>query len=97
MWYIKHTLEVDGKSVTIHLDIKKSPQKNKFWVHRVIEKENVSNLPASTDNGTEAGYTKADIDKSISQPGENVKYSDQDDVDVCDISLFCLYILSIII
>ena len=76
--YIEHTLEIDGKPVTILLDIKKTRQKNKFWVHRVIEKENVSNLPAGPKNGAETGYTKADIGNSISQQGENVKYSDRD-------------------
>ena len=66
--YIEHTFDVDGQDVTIRIDIKKSPQKNKFWVHRVWEKENVSNFPASTNEGAEAGHTKADINKTISHP-----------------------------
>ena len=83
--YIEHTLELEGKEVAIRLDIKKSPQKNKFWVHRVLEKENVSNSPASTDEGTEAGHTIADIDESISQLEQNVKFSDRETESVYDI------------
>ncbi len=71
--YIEHTLSVDGKEVTLRLDIKKSPQKNKFWVHRVLEIENASNLPASTIKDTEAGYAKADIGNNVSQPEQFVK------------------------
>ena len=71
--YIEHTCTVGGEEVVIKIDIKKSPQKNKFWVHRVLEKENVSSLPASTYKGTEAGYTTADIKKSIAHPEGNVK------------------------
>lgn len=78
--YIEYTCEVDGKEVTIRIDIKKSPQKNKFWVHRVWEKENVSNFPASANEGAEAGHTKADINKTISHPEGIVKelHSDKD-------------------
>ncbi len=53
--YIEHTIEEDGKNITVRLDIKKSPQKNKFWVHKILEIENVSEFPASTNSGTEAG------------------------------------------
>ena len=91
--YIEYTCDVDGKNVTIRLDIKKSPQKNKFWVHRVWEKENVSNFPASTNKGTEAGHTKADINDSVSQPkgkindktvNNDMQHSDKDDSSVYD-------------
>ncbi len=71
--YIEHTLEVDGKDVTIRLDIKKSPQKNKFWVHRVWEKETANTFPASINTDAEAGHTSADLNKSVAHPEQKVK------------------------
>ena len=71
--YIEHTVEVGGNEVTIRLDIKKSPQKNKFYVHRIWQKDNASNFPASTTVGTEAGHTKADINHTLSHPDDDVK------------------------
>lgn len=71
--YITHDVEIDGNEVTLKLDIKKSPQKNKFWVHRVDLIEKVSDLPASTNNGTEAGHTTADNGGIIPHPDEKVK------------------------
>ena len=63
----------DGKKYLYDIiDIKKSPQKNKFWVHKILEIENVSNLPASTKIGTEAGQTIADDSEMIPQPPESV-------------------------
>ena len=71
--YITHTVEVDGQKITLQLDIKKSPQKNKFWVHHVKLIENVSDTPASTDIGTEAGQTIADNGDIITQEQPIVK------------------------
>lgn len=77
--YIEHSIDEEGKTITLRLDIKKSPQKNKFWVHKIIEIENVSNFPASTESGTEAGQTIADIGNILPRKTENVKkHSDRD-------------------
>lgn len=78
--YIEHTLEEAGKRITVKLDIKKSPQKNKFWVHKAIDIKSVSGFPASTDNGTEAGQTTADTVDMVTHPEEKVKenLSDRD-------------------
>lgn len=71
--YISHEVEIDGVKITLRLDIKKSPQKNKFWVHHVELIENVSNSPTSTETGAEVGQTIADTDKIISQEIDSVK------------------------
>lgn len=34
--YITHKIELDNIPITVKLDIKKSPQKNKLWVHSII-------------------------------------------------------------
>ena len=71
--YIEHTLEEDGKLITVKLDIKKSPQKNKFWVHKAIDVKSVSGLPASTDTGTEAGQSTTDTNDRITHTESEVK------------------------
>ena len=71
--YIEHTLEEAGNSITVKLDIKKSPQKNKFWVHKAIEVKSVSGLPASTQVGTEAGQTTTDTEGTLTHSEPNVK------------------------
>lgn len=78
--YIEHTLVEGGKEITISLDIKKSPQKNKFWVHKAIDIKSVSDSPASTETGTEAGQSTADTDGMVSHTDPNVKekLSDRD-------------------
>lgn len=58
--YIEHAAEIDGEEVVVKIAIKKSPQKNKFWVHSIYTIENVSDSPAGTNDGTEAGHINAD-------------------------------------
>ena len=71
--YIEHSTEVDGKEIVVKLAIKKSPQKNKFWVHSIYTIENVSDSPASTNEGTEAGHITADSKGIIPQNSDSVK------------------------
>ena len=76
--YIEYTTEVDGKELVVRIAIKKSPQKNKFWVHSIYTIENASNSPASTNNGTEAGHITADTRRSVTQQPNPVKmYSER--------------------
>ena len=75
--YIEYEGEIDGIQIALQLDIKKSPQKNKFWVHRIVAIENVSDFPASTNNGTEAGQATADVGDIIHQEEPIVKGDSQ--------------------
>ena len=70
--YIEYATEVDDKEIILKLAIKKSPQKNKFWVHSIYTIENVSDSPASTNNGTEAGHITADSKEIIPQDFNSV-------------------------
>ena len=74
--YIEHPIMVDGENITVKIAIKKSPQKNKFWVHSVYTTKKVSDSPASTNNGTEAGHITADS-KIIPQTSEKVNTFDE--------------------
>ena len=71
--YIECPTELDGKEVIVKLAIKKSPQKNKFWVHSIYTIENVSDSSASTNNGTEADHITADNGDIITQEPPIVK------------------------
>lgn len=70
--YLKTETTVDGMPVTVVMDIRKSPQKNKLWVHRVYTKANVETGPtgASSKIGLNAGLN---VEDNISQKGEFVK------------------------
>ena len=65
--YIEYDTELDGREISVKLVIKKSSQKNKFWVHSVYTSENASGSSASTKNSAEAGHITADISNSIPQ------------------------------
>ncbi len=80
--YIDYTFEEDGKIITVQLDIKKSPHKNKFWVHKVLEIENVSDSPASTDTGTEAGQKITADNGIISQNSDSVNSKSSKKVEI---------------
>ena len=84
--YIEYPTIVDGKDIVLKIAIKKSPQKNKFWVHSIYTTENVSDSPASTSNGTEAGHITADTEVIISQDSDSVKreFSDRDSTAASD-------------
>ncbi len=68
--YIEHEIDVDGTPVTIKVSVKKTPQKNKLWVHSVYT-EKISGPDAISKNGNEAPYQTAD-GSSVTYPGEKV-------------------------
>ena len=71
--YIEYPTKVNGKDVVLKLAIKKSSQKNKFWVHSLYDVKSVSGSSASTDNSTEAGHITADTNKIVPQKPKGVK------------------------
>lgn len=70
--YIEYATEVDEKEIVVRIAIKKSPQKNKFWVHSIYKIENVSGSPASTNKSAEAGHITADTKRILTPKGESV-------------------------
>jgi len=71
--YIEYPTKVNGKDVVLKLAIKKSSQKNKFWVHSLYDVKSVSGSSASTNDSTEAGHITADTDKIVPQKSKGVK------------------------
>ena len=87
--YIAYDTVIDGVPITVKLDIKKSPSKNKLWVHSIITEKNSIGLDVSSENGIVTPYRTDAIGGTISQNNENVnskslgsediRYSDRED------------------
>lgn len=87
--YIAYDTVIDGVPITVKLDIKKSPSKNKLWVHSIVTEKNSTGLDVSSENGRGTPYRTDAIGGTISQNNENVnskslgsediRYSDRED------------------
>ena len=72
--YIEGTTGIYDKPYKIKISVRKSLQKNKFWVHQisVAEKKNAAfDLPAGENSKT--GYRAESDNERVSQSGDNVK------------------------
>ncbi len=71
--YIEYQTVIDGSPVVLKLSIKKSQQKNKFWVHSIYVQKNATERRKNTKNSVDKPYISAGIDNSIAQNSEIVK------------------------
>lgn len=78
--YISYDTEIDGVPITVKLDIKKSPSKNKLWVHSIITEKNSTGQDVSSKNGIGTPYRTDAIGEIIPQDTEivNRKFSDRE-------------------
>lgn len=74
--YIESEVQIDGQDVSVKIDIKKSPQKNKFWVHSVDIKEEVDGLPVNESKSLKRDYIPINSTESISNNDTNVNSDD---------------------
>ncbi len=80
--YIEYLTEIDGNTVLIKIDIKKSPQKNKFWVHRVnIKKEN-TDFPAVTNKVIKQGKPTGSLTENVTQSSSKVNTQNQKSIKI---------------
>ncbi|MGN0527905.1 MAG: hypothetical protein ACI4IE_02140 [Eubacterium sp.] len=81
--YIEGQTILNGKPVTIRITVRKSLQKNKFWVHNIYTNEkNTTDLSAGESFSKTDYLTDSDSDM-ITQDLSNVKFSkDVEDYDV---------------
>lgn len=75
--YIAYDTEADGIPITVKLDIKKSPIKNKMWVHSIITEKNSIGLDVSSKNGIGTPYRTDAIGEIISQDSDSVNTSEK--------------------
>lgn len=71
--YIESNATIDGYPVTISIDIRKSPKKNTFWVHKVDFVKKNNGVP-SQDNSLGMGSNYS-VNNSIPENNSSVKYS----------------------
>ncbi len=71
--YIQSTVDVDGNNVLVKIDIKKSPQKNKFWVHRIDILEKANELPAVASRAIKQANDSSAYEDSVPNTNEDVK------------------------
>lgn len=74
-YYLYNTAEINGKLYGIKIDIKKTPQGDRFYVHRVnlVHKNGTANQIPAVGNGTIKINTVPFIDTSITQNKNSVK------------------------
>lgn len=71
--YIESKVNINGEPATVRIAIRKSTQKNKFWVH-MIDINNVGeSVPAGVSEGSITGYQASTDGTSVPQDGQNVK------------------------
>lgn len=78
--YIKSDVKINGKSATVRIVIRKSSQKNKFWVH-MIDINNVDeSVPAGVSEDSKTGYQASTDKGSVPQNEGKVKTKLEDRV-----------------
>ncbi len=86
--YIEHNVVVDGVPMTVKVDIRKSRDKNKMWVHSIHTQKNISGQGITSKDGVVTPYQTADIEDRITQnsdfvnSSEDVLFSDRSGEDV---------------
>lgn len=72
--YIEGDIATSFGDFTLKLAIRKSRQKNKFWVHYVyINNKNISNNSAETQKDLETDYHITDVNDNVPQKMQSVK------------------------
>lgn len=72
--YIRCDIEVDGDPMTVSVDIRKSRQKNKFWIHEVRVSRKNPDLSADAANAGKASSEGGVYNGSVADDGETVKH-----------------------
>lgn len=75
--YIEHNVVVDGVPMTVKVDIRKSKDKNKMWVHSVYAQKNISGSDVISEDGEVTSYLTADSGDRIAQDSDFVNSSDE--------------------
>ena len=70
--YIQSTIDINGNAISVKIDIKKSPQKNKFWVHSVQILEKANEQPAVASRAIKQANDSLAYEDSVPNLIENV-------------------------
>lgn len=73
--YIESNVNINEKTYTVKISVRKSLQKNKFWVHHIyINKNTTIDYPVG-DNTSKTGLLVNSDNSKLSQNSSNVKHS----------------------
>jgi len=75
--YLENKVLVDDVEYNVTIAIRKSPQKNKFWVHEVRINKKEQSLSSSSENLKQESMEFSVRKNSVSQSSEDVKYSER--------------------
>lgn len=75
--YIEHNVVMDGIPMTVKVDVRKSKDKNKMWVHSIYAEKNISGQGITSENGEVTPYQTADSGDRIAQNSDSVKDFDE--------------------
>lgn len=70
--YLESVVSINDNEITVKVAIRKSVEKNKFWVHSVDIKNNTESKEASERNISDPALTTFGVNESISQQNDNV-------------------------
>ena len=77
--YLESTVSVDGKEYNVTVTVRRSPQKNKFWIHEIRAEKKEQGLSSSEDISRQQEYNKTLVPaERVPQTDSNVKYSTRD-------------------
>ena len=72
--YIEDHTQVNGKSYQVKIAVRKSLQKNKFWVHQIyVDKKSTNDRPAG-ENFSKTGLLAVGDENNIAQNTDDVKH-----------------------
>ena len=64
--YLNIDIVIEGIPVKVLMDIRKTPQKNKLWVHQVYTQKNTEVVPTGA-NGSKIGLMNLDVNNILTQ------------------------------
>ena len=78
--YIQADIELNGDQITVKVAVKKSPQRNSFWVHSIEAKEKSTELDPSGAT-PDLGYKSLSAENNVPQSTDIVKRQSRSDAD----------------
>ncbi len=77
--YLMGSIRVDGIDYDVKITVRKSSEKNKFWVHHIYIKNDTDVASNETQKSESSALQTIDVEESVSQKPDdvNIKYSKQ--------------------
>jgi len=70
---LQKTMMINGKQRDVTIVIRKSPQKNLFWMHQIDIKRNTGGMSAGISKNSKTELLTSDVDTSVTRDDTDVK------------------------